>query len=508
MGVLPLQPMPSSWTDLRRWSPPRAAAITQCNPSATGEPCGACDEGVVSGLTRGATRMNTQLILRLLRRRRVLRAREGWTRGALEAHQAASLRELRDFAVVRSPFYARRHRGLTQRALHELPVVTKGELMASFDEVVTDRALRRAEVEAHLAAMRGDELFRGRYRVAATSGSTGRRGIFLWDEDEWLWVLASYARANDWAGVASGLTRRLRLAVVSSRTPSHQSARVGASLESPWVPTLRLDASDPLPEVVARLNAFRPDALVGYASILRVLAAEQLAGRLRVTPKATMSASEVLTTETRRMLAAAFGAAPFDVYGATETSGIASECDRHRGLHLYEDLVITEVVDDQNAPVPPGAYGAKVLVTVLFSRTMPLIRYEMSDAPRLSAEPCSCGLPFALLADLEGRREDVLVLPRAGGGEVSVHPNVIHRALEPMRASGWQVVQEERGLRVLVAEPEPGFDAAALRDTLARELAGQDAVATPIAVESVASIPRTAIGKAPLIVRAPLRRVT
>lgn len=58
--------------------------------------------------------------------------------------------------------------------------------MAHFDEVVTDREVHLADVEAHLAAMPGDTLFRERYRVASTSGSTVRRGMFLWDEDEWL----------------------------------------------------------------------------------------------------------------------------------------------------------------------------------------------------------------------------------------------------------------------------------------------------------------------------------
>ena len=66
------------------------------------------------------------------------------------------------------------------------------------------------------------------------------------------------------------------------------------------------------------------------------------------------------------------------MYGATETAGIASEC-RHGRLHRYEDLVIAEIVDEANRPVAPGDFGAKLLVTVLFSRTQPLIRYEMSD---------------------------------------------------------------------------------------------------------------------------------
>ena len=92
------------------------------------------------------------------------------------------------------------------------------------------------------------------------------------------------------------------------------------------------------------------------------------------------SRSQVLTDSTRRLAAAAWGRSPYNVYAATETSGIAAERGEHDGMHLFEDLVITEVVDADNQPVPPGEYGAKVLVTVLFSRTVPLIRYEMSDS--------------------------------------------------------------------------------------------------------------------------------
>src|SRR5688500_4464657 len=39
--------------------------------------------------------------------------------------------------------------------------------------------------------------------------------IFLWDLDEWVTILGSYNRSLDWAGATAGLTRRLRMAVVS-----------------------------------------------------------------------------------------------------------------------------------------------------------------------------------------------------------------------------------------------------------------------------------------------------
>jgi putative adenylate-forming enzyme len=443
--------------------------------------------------------MDPLLIGRVLAMRGRLRAREGWTRAVLDAHQRAAERAVRAFAYERSPFYGRFHAGLFDRPLGELPVLTKATLMEHFDELVTDRSVRLADVEAHLARLTGDERFCGRYRVVSTSGTTGVRGIFLSDPVEWAMVIASYNRAQEWAGVVASPFRRTRMAVVSTTTGWHQSARVGASVRNPLVPTLRIDATDPLPRTVARLNAFRPDSLVAYASMHRLLAEEQLAGRLRIAPRAIMSASEVLTEETRRLISVAFGAPPFNVYAATETAAIASECDRHAGLHLYEDLVIAEVVDEANRPVAPGEFGVKVLVTVLFSRTQPLIRYELSDCVRLSVATCPCRRPFTLVDGVQGRREDILELPARAGGTVAIHPLVFHDVLDRVPVGEWQIVGEGTGLRLLVANPGPGFDGPAVLVAIRRGLEAIGADVGTVTWQEVPAIPRTTVGKAPLV---------
>jgi phenylacetate-CoA ligase len=300
--------------------------------------------------------------------------------------------------------------------------------------------------------------------------------------------------------VRAGLTHRTKMAVVSPTTPWHQSARVGASVSSPWVPTLRVDSGDPLENIVERLNAFRPKVLVAYASMAHLLAEEQLAGRLRIPPGFVFASSEVLTEQARRRVEEAWGEKPFEVYAATEPAGIASECEQHRGMHLFEDLVITEVVDENNRPVPPGVYGEKVLVTVLFSRTMPLIRYEMSDNVRLASSPhCPCGRPFALMDGIQGRAEDVLRFPATSGGQVSVQPIVFHRVMDAVPAGGWQVAQGPDGLTVLLSGVREGFADATLSDSLRRELEAQGAIVPQVNVRRVPSIPRTTVGKAPLI---------
>ena len=188
--------------------------------------------------------------------------------------------------------------------------------------------------------------------------------------------------------------------------------------------------------------------------MLRLLAGEQLAGRLTIAPRFLFSASEVLTDSTRRLATTAWNRTPYNVYAATETSGIAAECDQHAGMHLFEDLVITEVVDNDNQPVPPGQYGAKVLGTVLFSRTLPLIRYEMSDSIQLAQDHgCHCGRPYALITGIQGREQEALDFPTPEGGGRSIQPIVFHHIMDTISAAGWQINQTVDGLEVLLAQP-------------------------------------------------------
>jgi phenylacetate-CoA ligase len=432
-------------------------------------------------------------LLRLLRARARLEARRSWSPEQLAAHRTRALAELRAYAYAHSPYYRSIHRGFEDAPLSELPILTKAELMAHFDQLVTDPAVRLADVEQHLAKASVSDRYLGRYRVAATGGTSGRRGIFLANATEWTQVLASYSRAYAWAGMAVGLTHPVRMAIVSSTAPTHQSSIVGATVRNPLVPTLRLDAIDPLYASVAALNRFRPQAVVGYASILAELAAEQAAGRLHITPRAVFSASEVLTAEIRDAIAAAWDSEPYNVYAATETAGIASECSQHH-LHAYDDLVIAESVDEASQPVPSGTVGARLLVTVLFSRTQPLIRYELTDRVRFTRFRADDLGPFrTTIAAIEGRTEDVLQLPGPAGQFVRVHPNVFHAVLDGLPGP-WQVVAHPDGLEILTTSEPDGLPA-----HLEEALAAAGAAPRTLLVRQVPDIPRTALGKAPLV---------
>lgn len=444
--------------------------------------------------------MNLLMILTVLARRRALRGHERWSRERLLAYQARQLERARAFAYARSPFYREHHRGLERAPLSALPPLPKERLMERFDDVVTDRSLRRADVESYLASLRDNARLGGRYWVSSTSGSSGLKCLVPSTDAEWAAVIASYARANEWAGVTAGLTRRTTMAVVSSTTAWHQSARVAATVQSPFVRSARFDAASPLDEIVAGLDEFQPEVLVAYASMLRVLAEEQLRGRLHLQPRAVNCSSEVLTAEARALATRAWGVSPFNVYATTETGGIGAECSLHTGLHVFEDLVIIESVDEHDRPVPDGVAGDKLLVSVLFARTLPLLRYELTDRVRMAMRTCPCGLPFRLIEAVEGRTDDLLQLPGRGGGTVTIHPIVVHRALDDVHAGGWQVREEEDGLRVLIARPAADFSVGRVIAALEAALEAAGTAPVGVSVDVVDAIPAGPAGKRPLVV--------
>ncbi len=437
--------------------------------------------------------MDLRILGRLLRTLADLRRHDTWTRPQLAAHQGAALTRLRQHAYAQSPFYQQFHRGLVDRPLTDLPVLTKGLLMEHFDDLVTDRAIHLADVRAYLAAGDPARPFRDRYWVNATSGSSSHPGIFLFDAPEWLMVLASFARAREWAGVRVNLTQRMKMASVASTDPWHMSAQVAATLQSWWLPTLRLAAGDPLAQIVARLNAWQPAMVIAYASMAAILAGEQCAGRLHIAPELVFTSSEVLTAAAQGRITAAWEHPPLNQYAATEAGSLAGQCVPAGNLQLNEDLLIFENVDEHQGSVPLGVDGDHLLVTVLGSRTLPLIRYELSDSVRIGPTPCPCGRPFALLTSIQGRTEDTLHLPGVAEGLVAIYPHLFHGVLDTVPAGGWRVVQEAAGrLRILVSQAAADLDDAGLTATLRRALAAQGAAATrppdpaPIMIRSYA----------------------
>jgi len=429
----------------------------------------------------GAMRLGRELI-----------GHDRWTGAELAAHQRRRLEEMVRHAAASSPFYRERYAGIGLGPdgpveLGQLPTVDKATVMDRFDDLVTDRRLTLATVEAHLDGLAGDQLLDGRYRAMATGGSTGRKGVFVADRPEWRQYLAGFLRWNHYMGLKPRLPRRLRIASIAAARPLHMSYRMAASIDVGLYRVLRLEAATAPAAMVEALNRHQPEFLYAYGSVLGLLAAEQLEGRLRISPAIIASSGETHTDELRDAIRAAWGTSSFELYGMTEAGIIGSHCERHTGIHLFEDQAIFEVVDERDRPVPDGQLGHKLLVTNLVTRTQPLIRYEVSDMVSMATERCPCGRPFRLLAGIEGRNDDILHLPAAAGGTTAVHPLALRTALAGIPGlSQYKVVHDADGLHVRVAL-RPGADPAEavhlVTTRLAAKLSAQGATHTTVQVE-------------------------
>ena len=402
----------------------------------------------------GAMRLGRELI-----------GHDRWTGAELAAHQRRRLEEMVRHAAASSPFYRERYAGLGLGPagpveLGQLPTVDKATVMDRFDDLVTDRRLTLAAVEAHLDGLAGDQLLNGRYRAMATGGSTGRKGVFVADRLEWRQYLAGFFRWNHYVGLEPRLPRRVPIASIGAARPLHMTYRMAASIDVGLYRVLRLEAATPPAAMVEALNRHQPEFLYAYGSVLGLLAAEQLEGRLQISPAAIASSGETHTDELRDAIRAAWGTSSFELYAMTEAGILGSHCERHSGIHLFEDQAIVEVVDERDRPVPDGQLGHKLLVTNLVNRTQPLLRYEISDMVAMAAEPCPCGRPFRLLRGIEGRNDDSLHLPAAAGGTVAVHPLALRGALAGIPGlAQYKVVHDTDGLHVRVAL-RPGADPA------------------------------------------------
>jgi phenylacetate-CoA ligase len=421
-----------------------------------------------------------------------LMERDRWTRDDLLAYQQERVRALVKHALTKSPYY-REALGAdaAERPLAELPTLSKATLMAEFDRVVTDPQLRLADLRAHLASADPSQSFLGAYRVATTSGTTGRRSIIAFTNEEAAVWRAASTRPMMRLGIGLGS----RFAGLGSPSPVHVTRQV---LVPPGVAAPPISAATPVPALVAALNSQQPDVLLGAVGVWRALAEEQIAGRLRIAPRAALFSSEPLTADVRRHVREAWGIEPVSGYAATEAPTIAASSPAHPELEIAEDVVVVEIVDENNRAVPPGRPGAKVLLTNLINYAQPLIRYELTDSVVESPLPNPGGRAWRCLVSIDGRTADILYLRSQDGATVAVHPSVLGSAVAPIAEVGeYSFVYDGRGLHAqVVLAPEAAPDVPErLRQALIAAVTSTGAVAPAVDVQPVPALQREPGGK-------------
>ncbi|MEW4571206.1 phenylacetate--CoA ligase family protein [Tautonia sp. JC769] len=348
--------------------------------------------------------------------------------------------------------------------------------MANFDQVVTDPSIRRAELERFLDNPANEgRRFLGRYIASHTSGSQGQPMLIVQDRRLadlmfGLQMTRGNARRATPAEALKRVISPARLAIVTLKRGFYPSATVFESIPRAarvFMKVLWLSQTDP--DVVQRLNAFRPTILTGYAGVLEELALKSEAGRLQLAPELeqVVNNSEVLTDRARDRIESAFRCHVMNNYATGECTFLSNGCSTDAGAHVNSDWAILEVVDAENRPVPAGTPGSKVLITNLANRTLPFLRYEVGDVVTMATDPCRCGSRLPRVERIDGRTADTFWVEDTGHYRQlisSVFKNAFDYAREVRE---WQAIQEERNRFLLRIELLPG---ASLNDVHLREV--------------------------------------
>jgi len=166
----------------------------------------------------------------------------------------------------------------------------------------------------------------------------------------------------------------------------------------------------PPEELVEEINRLKPKVIRAYASTLTLLSRFIRKKNLEFhPPKLIISGSDLLTKEQRKNIEEVMKSPVIDFYGTVETGNIAFECRKCGEYHINSDFLVCEFLKD-GKPAKDGESGS-IVVTSLFHRAKPLIRYDIGDCGEPSYNNRCSSTNMLSMKNLQGRTVDFLILP-------------------------------------------------------------------------------------------------
>lgn len=345
------------------------------------------------------------------------------TADEIQAYQLKSFKRIVEYAFKNNQFYKQHYGSGFSLAdirslddLKQIPTITKNDLIGSISELSSTKNLFSSS--------------------KTTGGSTGQPVRLYKSPDALARERAATWRAYQWAGIEIGDAQARFWGV-----PHSQSGRFKARIADFAANRLRMSAfqitGENLSKYYKDIHRFGPAYLYGYVSAIDELAKFVISENLSPFPslKSVITTSEVLTDTARSRICNAFGVKVYNEYGCGEVGSIAHECE-HGSMHQMADNLIVEVDS------PPGEPG-EIIVTDLFNKATPLIRYRLGDYATFDNSKCLCGRSLPVISAIHGRAYDLI---RTISGKM-IHPESLIYVVEGLQQETmafrqFQAVQE------------------------------------------------------------------
>jgi putative adenylate-forming enzyme len=346
------------------------------------------------------------------------------SRDQLEEWQQKKLKEFFEKTLALSPFY----KDYSYADFRKIPIISKKEMLENFDRINTaglnkseafDIALKAEQTRNFLPEING-------YTVGLSSGTSGKRGIFI----------ASAEERRKWAGIILAKTlgnkiwQSQKVALfLRANSNLYESLETGKHIVFKY-----FDITYGVDTHIDSLNHLQPDILTGPASILRHLALLQSSGVLQIKPRQILSGAEVLDPIDQAFIENVFKLPVRQIYQCTE--GFLGMTNHNGQFLLNEEYVLIEkeYIDGSPSRFTP-------IITDFTRTTQPIVRYRLDD---VLIEDKYCSSPFTTLKTIEGRCDDVFYFLTQTGKPIPVYADILRQTLisSGVDYSEYQLIQK------------------------------------------------------------------
>lgn len=301
-----------------------------------------------------------------------------------------------------------------------------------------------------------------RFSIGLSSGTSGRRGVFLTTEHERIrWAATILAHAD-----FLSLRKKQNVAFfLRSNSPLYEQAG-GARLRFRF-----FDLAQSFEKLLPELQLYDPSVLIGPPALLT--AVRKADKEKFVQPEVVVSVADKLEKDVKLELEAHFGKKLFEIYQATE--GFLGISCKHGTLHLNEDLHFFErrYTDENKTAFEP-------IISDFFRFSQAIVRFHLDDV-LVPQSSCSCGSRRQAIREVLGRSDDVLVFTDRSGSRLNLPPDFLRHAIQNHldRDLDFKVTQEGDARLKIQLENEPTAEALAKASSELRDFFLTQDIVTP-----------------------------
>lgn len=275
-------------------------------------------------------------------------------------------------------------------------------------------------------------------RIHSSSGTTGNPVIIPYtkeDVEDWATM---FARCYEFAGI----TKRDRIQI----TPGYGlwTAGIGFQAGCEKLGAMAIPIGPGNTEKQIQMLIDLKSTVLCSTSSYALLLAEEIENRglrSKIALRRGVIGSERWGDRMRKRISEGLDIDLFDIYGLTEVygPGIAIDCEKHEGMHYWNDYMYFEIIDPKTGEVLPDGEFGELVITTLRKAAAPLIRYRTHDLTRIIPHRCSCGSEYPMIDRIAGRTDDMIKVKG-----VNIYPSQIEEVLNCVNglSSEYQVIIE------------------------------------------------------------------